>query len=98
MRLWPYACFSNRMDSGKFESASRVRFPLILEHGLDILIGFPLKPYGFHQVMRSLFIPLRLATDARGLELMTDLDPNIDKVRFTVSSFGCVLIRSVRYR
>ncbi|KAF9560107.1 hypothetical protein CPC08DRAFT_708306 [Agrocybe pediades] len=50
----------NRMDSGKFESASR--------------------PYGFHQVMRSLFVPLRLATDARGLKFEADLDPNIDKV------------------
>ncbi|KAF8892172.1 hypothetical protein BD779DRAFT_1784373 [Infundibulicybe gibba] len=50
----------NRMDSGKFESASR--------------------PYAFHQVMRSLFIPLRLATDARGLELITDLDPLIDHI------------------
>ncbi|GLB41632.1 putative his Kinase A (phosphoacceptor) domain containing protein [Lyophyllum shimeji] len=50
----------NRMDSGKFESASR--------------------PYGFHQVMRSLFIPLRLTTNARGLELETELDPRIDQV------------------
>ncbi|KAH6915774.1 hypothetical protein BKA70DRAFT_469829 [Coprinopsis sp. MPI-PUGE-AT-0042] len=50
----------NRMDMGKFESASR--------------------PYQFHQVMRSLFIPLRLATDARGLEFETHLDPNIDIV------------------
>ncbi|KAH9479237.1 putative histidine kinase 1 [Psilocybe cubensis] len=50
----------NRMDSGKFESASR--------------------PYGFHQVMRSLFVPLRLATDARGLKFETELDPNIDLV------------------
>ena len=39
-----------------------------------------MKPYAFHQVMRSLFVPLRLATDARGLQLETDLDPNIDKV------------------
>ncbi|RDB15349.1 Autoinducer 2 sensor kinase/phosphatase LuxQ [Hypsizygus marmoreus] len=38
------------------------------------------RPYGFHQVMRSLLIPLRLATDARGLELVTDLDPRIDQV------------------
>ncbi|KAF8997922.1 hypothetical protein BDQ17DRAFT_1362850 [Cyathus striatus] len=50
----------NRMDSGKFESASR--------------------PYAFHQVMRSLFIPLRMSTDARGLELETHLDPNIDMI------------------
>jgi hypothetical protein len=38
------------------------------------------KPYLFHQVMRGLFVPLRLATDARQLELVTDLDPCIDKV------------------
>ncbi|KAJ8516509.1 hypothetical protein ONZ45_g6212 [Pleurotus djamor] len=50
----------NRMDSGRFESASR--------------------PYALHHVMRSLFIPLRLATDARNLELVTHLDPNIDLV------------------
>lgn len=30
--------------------------------------------------MRSLFIPLQLATDARGLEFITDLDPVIDKI------------------
>ncbi|CAL1717262.1 unnamed protein product [Somion occarium] len=39
-----------------------------------------LKPYSFHQVMRSLFVPLQLATDARGLEFVIDLDPNIDDV------------------
>ncbi|KAI0296554.1 hypothetical protein B0F90DRAFT_1636279 [Multifurca ochricompacta] len=54
------AHFSNRMDSGRFESVS--------------------KPYSFHQVMRGLLVPLRLATDARHLELVTDLDPCIDKV------------------
>ncbi|EJF56265.1 hypothetical protein DICSQDRAFT_71854 [Dichomitus squalens LYAD-421 SS1] len=39
-----------------------------------------LKPYKFHQVMRSLFIPLRMATDARRLEFITDLDLSIDEV------------------
>ncbi|KAG1795079.1 Tco5, signal transduction HAMP domain histidine kinase [Suillus plorans] len=38
------------------------------------------KPYKFHAVMRSLFIPLRMATDARNLELVTSLDETIDKV------------------
>lgn len=33
--------------------------------------------------MRSLFIPLRLATDARGLEFITNLDPAIDEVSRT---------------
>ena len=41
------------------------------------------RPYSFHQVMRGLFVPLRLATDARQLELVTDLDPCIDKVRLS---------------
>jgi osomolarity two-component system sensor histidine kinase SLN1 len=38
------------------------------------------KPYAFHAVVRSLFIPLRMATDARNLELVTSLDDAIDKV------------------
>ncbi|KAF9466167.1 hypothetical protein BDZ94DRAFT_1252261 [Collybia nuda] len=38
------------------------------------------RPYGFHQVMQSLFVPLRLATDARGLVFVTELDPKIDEV------------------
>ncbi|EGN91820.1 Tco5, signal transduction HAMP domain histidine kinase [Serpula lacrymans var. lacrymans S7.3] len=38
------------------------------------------KPYAFHSVIRSLFIPLRMATDARNLELVTALDENIDLV------------------
>ncbi|THH30116.1 hypothetical protein EUX98_g4100 [Antrodiella citrinella] len=39
-----------------------------------------LKPYAFHQVLRSLFIPLKLATDARGLDFVTNLDQTIDEV------------------
>ncbi|KAI0738700.1 hypothetical protein C8Q80DRAFT_1113412 [Daedaleopsis nitida] len=39
-----------------------------------------LKPYKFHQVMRSLFVPLRLATDARRLEFIIDLDSTIDEM------------------
>ncbi len=38
------------------------------------------KPYAFHQIMKSLFVPLRLATDARGLEFSIELDENIDEV------------------
>jgi len=38
------------------------------------------KPYAFHQVMRSMFVPLQLATNARGLEFVTDLDKTIDDV------------------
>ena len=38
------------------------------------------KPYPFHKVMRSLFVPLRMATDARGLEFFTDLDKSIDEL------------------
>ncbi|KAI0091493.1 hypothetical protein BDY19DRAFT_904154 [Irpex rosettiformis] len=39
-----------------------------------------LRPYAFHKVMRSLFVPLQLATDARGLTFVTDLDKSIDDV------------------
>ena len=73
------------MDSGKFESVSRVRRFVVLS--LPLSIFFSIKPYAFHQVMRSLFVPLRLATDARGLQLEIDLDPNIDRVRLFL---GCV--------
>jgi osomolarity two-component system sensor histidine kinase SLN1 len=38
------------------------------------------KPFAFHMVMRSLFVPLRMATDARKLEFTTELDPAIDKL------------------
>ncbi|KAJ7066462.1 histidine kinase [Mycena amicta] len=38
------------------------------------------KPYAFHKVLRSLFIPVRLAADARHLEFVTDLDMRIDEV------------------
>ncbi|THG98478.1 hypothetical protein EW026_g3717 [Hermanssonia centrifuga] len=39
-----------------------------------------LRPYTFHQVMRSLFVPLRMATEARGLSFVTDLDKCIDEI------------------
>ncbi|KAJ3743803.1 hypothetical protein DFH05DRAFT_1400075 [Lentinula detonsa] len=38
------------------------------------------KPYAFHQTIRSLFIPLQMATAQKGLTLHTQLDPDIDKV------------------
>jgi osomolarity two-component system sensor histidine kinase SLN1 len=38
------------------------------------------RPYAFHQVIQSLLVPLRLATDARGLTLDIDLDKRIDEV------------------
>ncbi|KAJ7625472.1 hypothetical protein FB45DRAFT_1004909 [Roridomyces roridus] len=38
------------------------------------------RPYAFHKVLLSLFIPLRLAADARKLEFVVDLDPRIDEV------------------
>ncbi|KAG8735593.1 hypothetical protein FRC12_017999, partial [Ceratobasidium sp. 428] len=37
------------------------------------------KPYAFHTVMRSMLVPLQLAADARGLELVSELDPAIDE-------------------
>ena len=36
------------------------------------------RPYAFHKVMRSLFVPLQLATDARGLRFETELDRAVD--------------------
>ncbi|KAJ7509919.1 hypothetical protein B0H11DRAFT_1961525 [Mycena galericulata] len=38
------------------------------------------RPFAFHTTMRSLFVPLQLATDSRGQEFVAHLDPNIDKV------------------
>ncbi|KAG9224045.1 hypothetical protein CCMSSC00406_0004339 [Pleurotus cornucopiae] len=38
------------------------------------------RPYPLHQVMRSLFIPLQLAANARHLQFETSLDPRIDTV------------------
>ena len=38
------------------------------------------RPYRFHQVMRSMFVPLRMATDARGLRFEVHLDGRIDEV------------------
>ncbi|KAG8707374.1 hypothetical protein FRC08_000531, partial [Ceratobasidium sp. 394] len=37
------------------------------------------KPYAFHTVMRSMLVPLQLAADARGLELVSEFDPAIDE-------------------
>lgn len=57
------------------------------------------KPYKFHAVMRSLFIPLRMATDARNLELVTCLDETIDKVarRAAYEAAGDNLAESEKY-
>ncbi|GJE93893.1 hybrid sensor histidine kinase/response regulator [Phanerochaete sordida] len=38
------------------------------------------RPYPFHKVMRSLFVPLRMATDARSLSFVTELDKGIDDI------------------
>ena len=54
------------------------------------------RPYAFHQVIRGLLVPLRLATDARHLQLVTDLDPCIDKVGFFSPICVCVLRVSSR--
>ncbi|CAE6516173.1 unnamed protein product [Rhizoctonia solani] len=37
------------------------------------------KPYPFHTVMSSMLVPLKLAADARGLELISEFDPAIDE-------------------
>lgn len=82
---------SNRMDSGRLESVSQV-YVQVMSVALSILI-VPLKPYIFHQVMQSMFIPLQLATNARGLELVINLDTSIDEVynNFCMSKYsnGC---------
>lgn len=36
------------------------------------------KPYPFHKIMRSMLVPLQLAANARELELITELDPQVD--------------------
>jgi hypothetical protein len=79
--FWP----SNRMDSGKLESLSRVwRIPLSI-CTLPDQVDIEIKPYSFHQVIRSLFIPVRLVAAARGLEFEYNLDKNIDQVRSALS-------------
>ncbi|KAK0202522.1 hypothetical protein DFS33DRAFT_1263543 [Desarmillaria ectypa] len=37
-----------------------------------------MRPYAFHQVLRSMFLTLELATNARELDFQTDLDMEID--------------------
>ncbi|KAG8974906.1 hypothetical protein FRC05_006583, partial [Tulasnella sp. 425] len=36
------------------------------------------KPYAFHKVVKGMLVPLRLAAQARGQELVTELDSQID--------------------
>ncbi|KAH7922614.1 Tco5, signal transduction HAMP domain histidine kinase [Leucogyrophana mollusca] len=68
----------NRMDSGRFEILTKVPlFSFACSPLLQLRIS---KPYAFHSVIRSLFVPLRMATDARDLELVTHLDKTIDEV------------------
>lgn len=50
-----------------------------------------LKPCRFHQVMRSLFVPLLLATDAGQLEFIIDLDTSIDDVRYILRPIPSVI-------
>lgn len=38
------------------------------------------RPFSFHNVMRSIFVPLKIDTNARGLSLETSLDTRIDEV------------------
>lgn len=64
------------MDAGRFESVAKV----ITSLPFKVNAHAHLQPYAFHKVMRSMFMPLQLATDARGLEFETDLDTTIDDV------------------
>jgi signal transduction histidine kinase len=47
---------------------------------LSLLLNVPHQPYAFHQVMRSMFVHLRLATESRNLDFLVDLDKSIDMV------------------
>lgn len=72
--------YSHRMDSGKFESFNKV---ICLSSAVAVVAhSFRIQPYVFHQVMESLFTPLRLDTDSRRLKFETYLDRSIDEVRF----------------
>ena len=71
---------SHRMDSGKFESSNRVMIWLFLSITRNSTYFCINQPYVFHQVMKSLFAPLRLDTDSRQLRFETHLDPAIDEV------------------
>lgn len=44
------------------------------------------SPYSFHTSMRSMLVPLKLAAETRGLELVVDLDKRVDWVRETYRS------------
>lgn len=70
---------SNRMDSGRFESVHKVR-RMISNLKAVANSDRVAQPYAFHQVMQSMFVPLQMATNARGLEFAQDLDKRIDEV------------------
>lgn len=46
------------------------------------------RPFSFHNVMRSIIVPLQLDATKRGLHLETYLDPRIDEVAKKASSGG----------
>lgn len=54
----------------------------VLDHGRLERGGFSSvsRPFSLHQAMRSIFGPLRIDTNARGLALEVSLDPRIDFV------------------
>ncbi|PFH50297.1 hypothetical protein AMATHDRAFT_61349 [Amanita thiersii Skay4041] len=67
--------------SGSLSMMSKVLNDVLDFHRLDSgKFETVSRPYAFHQIMRSLFIPLQLNTEARGLKLVTNLDPMIDRV------------------
>ena len=41
------------------------------------------KPYAFHNVIKGMLVPLEMAAKARGLDVITSLDPQIDIVART---------------
>ncbi|KAG8747308.1 hypothetical protein FRC10_001487 [Ceratobasidium sp. 414] len=63
----------NRMDR---HVLARISFGSSVDFGSASHV---FKPYAFHTVMRSMLVPLQLAADARGLELVSEFDPAIDE-------------------
>ncbi|KAL0956096.1 hypothetical protein HGRIS_002265 [Hohenbuehelia grisea] len=53
------------------------------------ILEFSSRPYGFHQAIRSLVTPLRMAAHARKLDFEVTLDPRIDEItgRAVAASF-----------
>ena len=83
------------MDSGLLESVSMVSKVGIPYDIILVLKWRFLQPYALHSVMKSMFVPLRLATDARGLRFVTELDKSIDLVSLKVLYRRAIMFNTV---